>query len=67
MVTALSIKGAHPDSIRATDQIAKHVFTAGVPAPGGENARVNLWLAQGKPPQNGKSVEVVISRFEYLP
>lgn len=39
---------------------------AGIPKPGGENPRINLWLFQGAAPQNGLPVEVVISRFEFL-
>lgn len=37
------------------------------PVPGGENPRINLWLLNGEPPTNGREVEVVIARFEYLP
>ncbi|MES2958984.1 MAG: glycoside hydrolase family 16 protein [Pseudomonadota bacterium] len=39
---------------------------AGVPKPGGENPRINLWLFRGAAPQNGLPVEVIISRFEHL-
>jgi hypothetical protein len=38
----------------------------GVPKPGGENPRINLWLFQGAAPQNGQPVEVIVSQFEYL-
>jgi hypothetical protein len=41
--------------------------TAGIPHPGAENARINLWLFQGHAPANGQSVEVVISNFEFIP
>lgn len=37
------------------------------PVPGGETPRINLWLLQGQPPTNAREVEVVITRFEYLP
>lgn len=40
---------------------------AGIPKPGGENARINLWLFQGAAPQNALPVEVIISKFEFLP
>lgn len=38
-----------------------------IPRPGGENARINLWLEGGKAPQNGTEVEVVVSRFTFTP
>lgn len=38
-----------------------------VPVPGDENARMNLWLNGGKPPTDGKEVEVIISRFQFEP
>ncbi|MFM8304468.1 MAG: hypothetical protein ACKOA9_09255 [Actinomycetota bacterium] len=38
---------------------------ADVPVPGGENARMNLWLYQGKAPSNGQAVDVVLRRFSY--
>lgn len=40
---------------------------AGIPKPGGEQARINLWLFRGAPPANGQTAEVVISGFEFLP
>jgi hypothetical protein len=59
-------------SVKGTDAaagalIAEHTFTSGIPQPGGENARVNLWLYQGRQPSNRQPVEVVISKYEYLP
>ncbi len=39
---------------------------AGIPRPGGENPRINLWLFRGAAPQNGLPVEVIVSKFEYL-
>jgi hypothetical protein len=47
--------------------IAEHVFTSGIPSPGGETVHINLYI-YGKsrtPQQNG--VEVVLEKFEYLP
>ena len=38
-----------------------------VPEPGGENARMNLWLFRGIAPSNGQAVEVVISDFTFTP
>jgi len=39
----------------------------GVPPAGGENMRFNLWLNKGNPPTDGQQVEIVISRFEFVP
>jgi len=47
--------------------IAQQLFTTGVPPAGGENVRMNLWLFQGKTPQNRSSAEVIINRFEFAP
>jgi hypothetical protein len=38
----------------------------GVPVAGGENARMNLWLFQGRAPLSGQPVEVVLERFEHV-
>jgi hypothetical protein len=38
-----------------------------VPQPGGENARMNLWLFRGAAPSNGATVEVVITDFAFTP
>lgn len=46
-------------------EIQQHTFTKDIPRAGGENARINLWLFAGRPPTNGKPVEVVISKFEF--
>ncbi len=47
--------------------IAEHVFTSGVPSPGGEQVHLSLYaFANARVPlRNG--VEVVIEKFEYLP
>jgi hypothetical protein len=47
--------------------VREHLFTNGVPEPGRENVRLSLWLYRAAPPANGKAVEVVIERFEFLP
>lgn len=46
--------------------VREHLFAHGVPEPGRENVRLNLWLYRA-PPANGKEVEAVIERFEFLP
>ena len=38
-----------------------------VPLPGGEHARMNLWLYQGRAPSNGQPVDVVLDAFSYRP
>jgi hypothetical protein len=38
-----------------------------LPQPGSEHVRMNLWLYRGAPPLNGRSVEVVVSRFTFTP
>ncbi len=38
-----------------------------VPVPGGENARMNLWLFRGIAPSDGQAVEIVISDFTHTP
>lgn len=38
-----------------------------IPIPGGEQIRLNLWLVNGQPPVDGEEVEVVISRFVFVP
>jgi hypothetical protein len=38
-----------------------------VPRAGDENFRINLWLNNGMAPSDGEGMEVVISRFEFVP
>lgn len=55
-------------STAGTSTIASWTFTgAGIPHPGAENARIDLWLYQGNAPSNGQPVEVLISKFEFIP
>lgn len=57
----------HSSSTRDHVSKTEHVFTSGVPSPGGERVHINLCsygLAR-TPQQNG--TEVVIESFEYLP
>jgi len=46
--------------------VAEHAFTSGVPLPGNETIRINLYLF-GNPPLTLPHTEVVIESFEYLP
>jgi hypothetical protein len=40
---------------------------ADVPVPGGEHARMNLWLFGGAAPTDGKPVEVIVRSFAFSP
>ncbi|MGJ5814437.1 glycoside hydrolase family 16 protein [Paludibaculum fermentans] len=47
--------------------ISEHVFSSGVPSPGGEAIHLNLYVyGKSRTPQRNEA-EVVIERFEYLP
>jgi hypothetical protein len=47
--------------------INRHVFTSGVPSPGGESVRIGLYVFhKGKIPLKNEN-EVIIDKFEYLP
>ena len=63
-----TVREAEPGkSVRGAETIAEHVFTSGVPSPGIESVRLNLYVFGNAkiPLQNGD--EVVIEKFEYLP
>lgn len=47
--------------------LAEHTFGQGVPRAGDERAMINLWLYEGKPPRDGRPVEVVIRGFRFTP
>jgi hypothetical protein len=47
--------------------INQHVFTSGVPSPGGESVRIALYVFHQGPIPLKKENEVVIDKFEYLP
>jgi hypothetical protein len=47
--------------------VADHVFTSGVPAPGGERVHVNLYFFGNAATPLRNPAEVVIEKFEYLP
>ena len=38
-----------------------------IPVARDENARINLWLFNGKPPLNGQETEIIINRFAFVP
>ena len=47
--------------------VAEHEFTAGIPVPGTERVRMNLYFFRYSPQPLSRDVEVVIERFQYLP
>ncbi len=47
--------------------IADHVFTSGIPTPGDEKFRINLYDFQRGPQLLRRGAEIVVERFEYLP
>lgn len=51
----------------ATPPLATHDFLAGVPAPGGESVRINLYVFRDAPVPIQREAEVVLEKFEYLP
>jgi hypothetical protein len=64
-VTFKTVRGAEGGG--KTSPIAEHAFTSGVPSPGIETVRIDLYIFTGSkvPLQDG--AEVVIDKFEYLP
>jgi len=47
--------------------VAEHEFTAGIPIPGTEKVRMNLYYFRYSPEPPRGDVEIVIEKFEYLP
>ena len=47
--------------------VAEHTFTSGIPSPGGESVRMNLYAFENKRNPLRNPTEVVIEKFEYLP
>jgi hypothetical protein len=48
-------------------RVAGHEFASGIPIPGGERVRMNLYYFRYAPAPPQKDVEVVIERFLYVP
>jgi hypothetical protein len=61
-----SIKGWYAAPPDQTFIIQQRTMTGGAPVAGGEHARINLWLFQGNAPTNGREVEVIVNRFEFV-
>ena len=47
--------------------VAQHEFTSGVPIPGNERVRINLYFFRYAPGAPEHDIEIVIERFQYLP
>jgi hypothetical protein len=47
--------------------VAEHTFTSGVPLPGNETIRINLYVFGHPPATLPLPIEVVVESFEYLP
>jgi hypothetical protein len=63
-----SVRGHRPEPSSASAIVAEWTYTGSrVPPAGDETPRINLWLTDGQPPTNGREVEVIIARFEFLP
>lgn len=64
-VSFRTVRGSEPGG--KSDAVAAHIFTSGVPSPGSESVRLNLYVFDNKlnPLQHG--VEVIVEKFEYLP
>jgi hypothetical protein len=63
--TFRTVRGAGADP-RAR-AVAEHVFTSGVPAPGNEQVRMNLYAFRRGTKALERGGEVVIEKFEYAP
>ncbi len=52
---------------RSAAPVAEHVFTAGIPTPAIESARMNLYVYGNSRVPFENSAEVTVEKFEYLP
>jgi len=51
----------------SADLVSSHVFTSGVPAPGREIIRVDLYVFDNQRFRLDRGTEVIVEKFEYLP
>ncbi|WP_228486262.1 glycoside hydrolase family 16 protein [Paludibaculum fermentans] len=64
----VSFKAQHGDGLqRGGAVISEHVFTSGVPSPGGEALHMNLYVYGKSRTLQRNGAEVVIEKFQYLP
>lgn len=66
-VVCQSLSGPQASQPEKRSLIKQHTFIDGIPKAGGENARINLWLMGGHAPLDGKPMEIIISKFEFIP
>ena len=66
-VTFQSWMGSAPSPSSPDPVVAQHTFDSGVPHPGGEQARINLWLDGGLAPVDTSGTEVIVRKFEFVP
>ena len=64
-LTARTVRGAGRGTGGAV--VAEHTFTSGVPSPGNEMLRMNLYVFRRSRIPLERGTEVVIEKFEYLP
>jgi hypothetical protein len=64
-LTARTFRGAGPG--RGGSVVAEHTFASGVPSPGNEMLRMNLYAFRRSANPLQRGTEVVIEKFEYLP
>jgi hypothetical protein len=63
-ITFSTARGSGTDA--AAPAVAEHVFTSGIPTPGIESVRMNLYIFRNSQSFH-EATEVVIEQFEYLP
>jgi hypothetical protein len=64
-LTARTVRGGRPAT--GASVVAEHAFTSGVPSPGNETVRMNLYVFRRSAVALQRGTEVVIEKFEYLP
>jgi hypothetical protein len=60
-----SFKGLTADPAQMIQQFS-YTQSQYVPQAGGENARMNLWLYQGRAPASKRDVEIVVNSFDFV-
>jgi hypothetical protein len=64
----VSFDASRPSAGRdKSGDIAAHVFTSGIPSPGAETVRLNLYVFNTPQSSLQREVEVIFEKFEYLP
>jgi hypothetical protein len=59
IITFQTVRGAAP--------VATHVFTSGVPSPGGEFVNISFYVFGGAWAEPRQATEVIVEKFEFLP